>query len=104
MTVAAFGLEQPLTTRPSAESLIAAVCVGIFSTGPAYAVLYYLIAHAGPVFTSTFGYIVPVFTILVSRSMLGEDLGLSHMAGIVITLAGAWLVNRKPEKIAPGAR
>ena len=102
MAVAAFWLEQPLGIRPSAESWLAAIGVGILSTGLAYVLLYYLIAHAGAVFTSTFCYIMPLFAILVSHLALGDDLGWTHIAGISITLAGAWLVNRKPEEIASG--
>jgi drug/metabolite transporter (DMT)-like permease len=103
MAVAAFGMEQPHRIQPSAESLMAAIGVGIFSTGLAYVILYYLITHAGAVFTSTFCYIMPLFAILVSHVALGEELEWRHIAGMVITLAGAWLVNRKPEEIAGGA-
>jgi drug/metabolite transporter (DMT)-like permease len=103
MAVAAFGLEQPLSIRPSVESLMAAIGVGIFSTGLAYVILYYLVAHAGAVFTSTFCYLMPLFAILVSHLTLGDDLGWTHLAGVALTLAGAWLVNRNPEEIAGGA-
>jgi drug/metabolite transporter (DMT)-like permease len=100
MAVAAFGLEQPLGIEPSGESLMAAVSLGVFSTGLAYVILYHLVAHAGAVFTSTFCYIMPLFAILVSHLALGDELDWTHLAGVAITLAGAWLVNRKPEEVA----
>jgi drug/metabolite transporter (DMT)-like permease len=100
MAIAAFGLERPLSIQPSAASLMAAMGAGIFSTGLAYVILYYLVAHAGAVFTSTFCYIMPLFAILVSHLTLGDDLSWTHMAGVAVTLAGAALVNRKPEEIA----
>ncbi len=102
MAVAAFWLEQPLSIHPRAESLIAAICTGVFSTGLAYVLLYYLIAHAGAVFTSTFCYIMPLFAISVSHLMLGDDLDWTVIAGVAITLVGAWLVSRNPEKISGG--
>ena len=103
MAVGAFGLEKPLGIQPSTESLMAAIGVGIFSTGLAYVILYYLVAHAGAVFTSTFCYIMPLFAILVSHLTLGDDLDWTHIAGVAVTLAGAWLVNHKPVEISGGA-
>jgi len=103
MTVAAFALEQPLGIHPSVESQLAVVGAGVLSTGLAYVILYYLIAHAGAVFTSSFCYIMPLFAIFVSHLVLGDDFGWTHSAGLAITLAGAWLVNRNPEKLAAGA-
>lgn len=96
--VFAFSLEQPLAIKPSTESLLAATVVGVLSTGMAYLLLYYLTAAEGPVFAATSTYIFPIVTLLLAHAMLGEDLGLSHISGMAITLFGAWLVNHKPPK------
>jgi drug/metabolite transporter (DMT)-like permease len=97
MAVAAFVLERPLEIQASSQSLLATLFIGIFSTGLGYVVLYYLIANAGPVFTSTFGYFMPIFAVLASHFLIGEQLGWLQVAGVALTLAGAWLVNRQPE-------
>jgi drug/metabolite transporter (DMT)-like permease len=94
MALAAFGLEQPLAIEPSAKSLLAAAVVGIFSTGMTYLLLYYLVAYAGPVFAATSGYIIPIVTLLLGHFMLSESMDSAHMAGMALTLLGAWLVNR----------
>lgn len=94
----AFGLEQPLGISPSGESILAAAVIGIFSTGVAYMLLYYLTAQAGPVFASTSSYIFPIVTLLLGHLMLGEDLDMFRIAGMAITLTGAWLVNHNTQQ------
>jgi len=98
MSIAAFALEQPLQIEPSRNSMLAALFVGIFATGLGYVILYYLVANAGPVFASTFGYFAPIFAILASHFLISEPLSWGQLGGVAITLTGAWLVNRRPKK------
>jgi drug/metabolite transporter (DMT)-like permease len=100
MLCVAFGFEQPLATRPSLDSLLAALVVGVFCTAGTYLLLYYLIAHAGPVFAATSSYLFPIMALLLGHLMLNEDLDWSHAAGLAITLTGAWLINRNPAQAA----
>lgn len=58
--------------------------------------LQYLIANAGVVFASTTGYFIPVFAILASYFLMGQTIGWSQVAGLGMTLVGAWFVNRGP--------
>jgi len=58
--------------------------------------LQYMIASAGVVFASTSGYFIPVFAILASYFLEGITIGWSQVAGLGMTLVGAWLVNRGP--------
>lgn len=100
MGVAAFVLEQPLEIQPDGKAILATVFIGIFSTGLAYVLLYYLVANAGPVFTSTFGYFLPVIAILTSHVLIAEPVGWEKAIGVAITLVGAWMVNRvQPEQV-----
>ena len=96
LSVAAFTLEQPLELRPSKEAVMATLAIGVLSTGLAYALLQYVIANAGTLFAATSGYFIPVFAILASYFLVGETIGWFQVAGLGITLVGAWLVNRKP--------
>jgi len=96
LSVAAFTLEQPLELHPSKESVLATLAIGVFSTGLTYVMLQYVIANAGVIFASTSGYFIPVFAILASYFLVGEIIGWSQVAGLGMTLVGAWLVNRGP--------
>jgi len=107
MALFALILEQPFTMRISGASLMATLFIGLFSTGLAYLLLFHLIAVAGAVFTSTFSYFMPFFALLASHFLIDEPLDWKHAAGIVITLAGAWLINRnteKPSGVSPDPR
>jgi drug/metabolite transporter (DMT)-like permease len=100
LAVAAFALEQPLALRPGKEVVLVTVIMGVLSTGAAYAVLNYLIVEAGVVFASTMGYFIPVFAIVTSYFLVGDSISWLQVAGLGLTLVGAWLVNRKPEPVA----
>ena len=93
--VLAFAIERPLDVQPNRASVIAIFISGIFCTGLAYLVLFALTQRAGAVFASTSGYLFPIFTILVSHYLMGVRFYRMQLVGVVVTLAGAWMVNRK---------
>ena len=82
--------------HPSKESVLATLAIGVFSTGLTYVMLQYVIANAGVIFASTSGYFIPISAILASYFLVGETIGWSQVAGMGMTLVGAWLVNRGP--------
>lgn len=96
LAVVAFTLEQPLELRAGRDAVLATLVIGVFSTGLAYAVLNYLIANAGVVFASTSGYFIPVFGIMIGYFIVDEPITWLQLVGLGMTLAGAWLVNRRP--------
>ena len=96
LSVAAFTFEQPLQLRPDKDALLATLAIGAVSTGLTYMLLQYLIANAGTVFAATSGYFIPLFAILASYFLVGETIGWLQVAGLGLTLVGAWLVNRSP--------
>jgi drug/metabolite transporter (DMT)-like permease len=96
LAVVAFTLEQPLELRAGRDAVLATLVIGVFSTGLAYAVLNYLITNAGVIFASTSGYFIPVFGIMIGYFIVDEPITLLQLVGLGMTLAGAWLVNRRP--------
>jgi len=96
LAVVAFTLEQPLELRAGRDAVLATLVIGVFSTGLAYAVLNYLITNAGVVFASTSGYFIPVFGIMIGYFIVDEPITWLQLVGLGMTLAGAWLVNRRP--------
>ena len=96
LAVVAFTLEQPLELRAGRDAVLATLVIGVFSTGLAYAVLNYLITNAGVIFASTSGYFIPVFGIMIGYFIVDEPITWLQLVGLGMTLAGAWLVNRRP--------
>jgi drug/metabolite transporter (DMT)-like permease len=96
LAAVAFTLEQPLELRAGRDAVLATLVIGVFSTGLAYAVLNYLITNAGVIFASTSGYFIPVFGIMIGYFIVDEPITWLQLVGLGMTLAGAWLVNRRP--------
>ncbi len=91
----AFTFEAPLAIRPDRDAWLAVGFIGVASSGVAYVIFYALIRRAGPVFASTYGYFMPIFAIIFSGVLLGDSFTPQQLAGVGVTLVGAWLVNRK---------
>ena len=81
-------------TVPHDRALIAILAGGVFPMGLAYLLYYRLLAQAGAAFTSLYAFVVPPFGIAFAAVFADGDLGLRHLVGIVIVLAGLWLVMR----------
>ena len=67
------------------------VVLGIACTAVALAVMFALIAEAGPSRASVVTYINPVIAVALGVAFLGEGLGAGAIAGLVLILAGSWL-------------
>lgn len=102
LAVVAFTFEQPLELHPGKDAILATLLIGAVSTALTYVLLQYLITNAGAVFAATSGYFIPLFAILASYLLVGETVGWLQVAGVCMTLVGAWLVNRTPAKLQQG--
>ena len=69
---AVMGVAFPLTKVAEQDITPLTLAIGILSTGLGYAVLNYLIAHAGVIFAATSGYFIPVFAIVMSYFLVEE--------------------------------
>ncbi len=75
---------------------------GVISTGFGYAVYFWLVRHAGPVFTALFGYFVPIFGFVLAGLLLGDGFSWVQVFGVCLVLVGVLLVNRAQHKNASG--
>lgn len=98
--VLAFIFEQPLTTPITAENIMVELGIGVISTASALSAYFFLIKRSGPFFASISLYMVPVFGVVFSFIILGETLTRSQVLGIVIVLAGVFLLNLEKFKKA----
>ena len=79
----------PLTKVAEQDITPLTLAIGILSTGLGYAVLNYLIAHAGVIFAATSGYFIPVFAIVMGYFLVKEPITWLQVVGLGMTLVGA---------------
>jgi drug/metabolite transporter (DMT)-like permease len=95
--VAASGLSLaalPVTGGPvvpagaDATALVAVGVLGILGTGVTFYLNYRLIADEGATGAATVGYLLPVVSVALGALVLGEDIGLRVVLGMLVVLAG----------------
>jgi drug/metabolite transporter (DMT)-like permease len=79
---------------PHDRAVVAILAAGAIPIGLAYLLYYRLLAQAGAAFTSLYAFVVPPFGIAFAALFADGQLDLRHLSGIMILLAGLWLVLR----------
>jgi drug/metabolite transporter (DMT)-like permease len=81
-----------LPDRMPPDKVIGSIVVlGVACTAIALAVMFALIAEAGPSRASVVTYINPVIAVVLGVVFLDERLGAGAIAGLLLILAGSWL-------------
>lgn len=98
-SIPAFFLER-ITFAPLAsfDTILILVGLGVFGSGIAYIIYYYLIQKASPEFASMVTYLVPVSAILWGYTFLHEEIHWNLVGGLLFILGGVYLANRKPKQ------
>ena len=73
---------------------IALVYLILFATALGQQAWLYGVQRIGPSRAGVFVNLIPVSALALSAMILGELIGLREVAGIALTLAGVWMVNR----------
>jgi len=74
----------------------------VFATALGQQAWLYGVQGVGPSRAGVFVNLIPVSALLFSALILGESIGLKEVVGIVLILAGVWLVNRQSARAAHG--
>ena len=85
---AAFIFEQPFAVMPTRDAWIGAVGVSVLSTGVAIALLFVVIARAGPNFASMNNYLAPVVSLLWGSIFLAEPVTGIKIGALVLLMLG----------------
>ncbi|HET6504071.1 MAG TPA: DMT family transporter [Amycolatopsis sp.] len=83
--------EGPVPAHPEPVAVIAAIVLGVVSTGITFAVSYQLLTSEGAIATSTVGYLLPVVSVLLGTVFLSEEFSPRVFAGMVTVLGGVAL-------------
>jgi drug/metabolite transporter (DMT)-like permease len=71
----------------------------VFATALGQQAWLYGVQGVGPSRAGVFVNLIPVSALVFSALILGEHVGLKEVAGIVLILAGVWLVNRQSARV-----
>jgi drug/metabolite transporter (DMT)-like permease len=83
------------------DSFAALVVLGVFGTGIAVLLNYYILKEDGAQAATMVGYLLPVVSVLLGAAALGEELTLRMIGGMVVVIGGVWLTRRKKAVAAP---
>jgi drug/metabolite transporter (DMT)-like permease len=94
----AIGRRLPLDAR----TLGALAFVGVFSSFVAYVFYNRGVERVGARVAGLYTHLMPVYSVLLAWTFLGERLALFHLVGIGLILGGVWLASRPRAKEAAG--
>lgn len=108
LTLPAGGLT---TVQVGPAILVAVVVLGVLSTGVTFHLTFRMIADEGATNTAAVGYLLPVVSVALGAIVLGEELTVRVIAGMVIVLVGLGMIRwtkrtpptapARPEPAAP---
>ncbi len=88
------------TAYPLWLSLGSVAVLGLLGTGAAYMLQYDVVRAAGAIVSTTVTYLIPVVSVILGVVVLREHLGVAQLAGFVIVLGAAFVINAAPRKAA----
>jgi drug/metabolite transporter (DMT)-like permease len=89
---------------PPASSVLALATLGIINTGVAYWLFYLLIDQAGAATASVITYVMPVVALFLGVGLLGEQLTIGAIAGLILIGLGAWLATSRQSPATSGGQ
>ncbi|MFQ5765983.1 MAG: DMT family transporter, partial [Rhodospirillales bacterium] len=101
MTPAALVAEAPWAVRPAADSLAAAVYLGLFPTAFATIIFFHLVQSRGASFMAFVNYLIPVFGVIWGAVTLGEQVAVTEVTALIVILAGMAIARYGRSPTAP---
>jgi drug/metabolite transporter (DMT)-like permease len=89
LTPAAFA--SPPTSLPPSDTLISVLVLGLACSAFAFLLFFALINEVGPGRATVITYVNPVVAVALGVTLLGERVGPTAVAGLLLILAGSWL-------------
>lgn len=90
--------EAPWTMQPTAQSLFALACLGLFSTAIPYVIYFHLLTVIGPTNISLVTYLIPLVGMITGVLLLGEQVTFLSVLALIFILAGVAGVSVTKEK------
>ena len=87
-----FALESPLAVTPRPVDWLHMTGLGLFASALPVLVLFIMLKRTGAVFVSLYGYLAPIWGILLSAAFLNKDPSRGFYLGATIAFAGVALL------------
>lgn len=96
--VVAFAVEPiPFVKIIAIETIIVLIGLGVFGSGIAYLLFYFMIQKGSPEYATMVTYLVPASAIVWGSTLLNEPINVSLLLGLAFILCGVYLVNKKSQ-------
>jgi len=89
-----FLIEQPWNLSPRLDSTISLLYLGIFSTGIAWLLRFYILKHNGLVFQAQVAYLIPIFGVILGFLILDEAITSKVIISLLAIIIGIYIVKK----------
>tara|TARA_Y100000590_G_scaffold382179_1_gene451938 strand:+ start:1615 stop:2502 length:888 start_codon:yes stop_codon:yes gene_type:complete len=86
--------EQPWNLSPRLDSTLALLYLGIFSTGIAWLLRFYILKHNGLVFQAQVAYLIPIFGVILGFLILNEAITPKVIISLIAVIFGIYIVKK----------
>jgi len=86
--------EQPWNLTPRLDSTISLIYLGIFATGVAWLLRFYILKNNGLVFQAQVAYLIPIFGVIWGFLFLGEEITSKVIVSLITVIIGIYIVKK----------
>ena len=86
--------EQPWNLSPRLDSTISLLYLGVFSTGIAWLLRFYILKHNGLVFQAQVAYLIPIFGVILGFIFLNEAITSKIIISLIAVIIGIYIVKK----------
>ena len=79
---------------PRLDSTISLIYLGIFSTGIAWLLRFYILKHNGLVFQAQVAYLIPIFGVFLGFIFLKEMITTKVVISLIVVIIGIYVVRK----------
>ena len=87
-------LEQPWNLNPRLDSTLSLIYLGIFPTGIAWLLRFYILKHNGLVFQAQVAYLIPIFGVILGFLILNEAITSKVVISLLAVIIGIYIVKK----------
>jgi len=87
-------IEEPWNLSPRLDSTLALIYLGVFSTGIAWLLRFYILKHNGLVFQSQVAYLIPIFGVILGYLILNEAITSKVIISLIAVIFGIFIVKK----------